>query len=372
MSIALRDSIRQAFEMPSCGGDLHAHHHGTIERNGLAIEKWVYTAEPGSKVPALLWRPIDPPGPMPAVVMTCGHGGSKGQPHCQYVAQSLARLGVAVLATDPVGEEERHVTRGMGTRQHDDATCDARAMAAERLMMGKMLFDYQRGLDWLMTRDDIDPARIGVSGNSLGGCKAGWLAAIDPRLRMAIVSGWAFSDILCHRSKSCTRQPNQRFRELADWHDLLRLTVPHCPALIINGDADVIIDHEGSSEVWRDTDRHAARAGETVSVRYIPGGGHRPYGATVEALLFVHDHLGTPGWTRDRIANLPTLKVGQWADAYGIVFDRLYNNDLHYRGLVAADLDVTPLPLDDLAVLSDEETGDPQYTLDGWLARIER
>ncbi|MDP6749872.1 MAG: hypothetical protein QGH37_23160 [Candidatus Poribacteria bacterium] len=35
--------------------------------------------------------------------------------------------------------------------------------------MGKLVFDTMRGIDFLLQRDDIDPERIGVAGNSLGG-----------------------------------------------------------------------------------------------------------------------------------------------------------------------------------------------------------
>jgi len=52
-------------------------------------------------------------------------------------------------------------------------------------MLGKLLFDTIRGIDFLLTRPDIDPERIGVAGNSLGGTKAQFMAALDTRLRLA-------------------------------------------------------------------------------------------------------------------------------------------------------------------------------------------
>ena len=57
-----------------------------------------------------------------------------------------------------------------------------------------------------MQRDDIDHDRIGVAGNSLGGAKAGWMAAVEPRIKMAIVSGWAYHDIalaLASTARNC-------------------------------------------------------------------------------------------------------------------------------------------------------------------------
>jgi cephalosporin-C deacetylase-like acetyl esterase len=101
--------------------------------------------------------------------MTCGHGGSKSQWPFAYIGQTYARLGVACLVLDPIGEEERHITGGLGTRAHDPEPVHNCSDHAGRLIMGKLVFDTIRGIDFLMTRPDIDPDRIGVAGNSLEG-----------------------------------------------------------------------------------------------------------------------------------------------------------------------------------------------------------
>ena len=145
-------------------------------------------------VPAVLYRPKNPPAKMPAIVLTYGHGGSKSQWYYNFSGQLYARMGLAALAIDPIGEEERHKAGRLGTRAHDHKTVSDRADKAGRLMMGKMLFDTMRGIDVLMERDDIDHDKMGVAGNSLGGAKAGWLAAMEPRIKMAIVSGWTFPE----------------------------------------------------------------------------------------------------------------------------------------------------------------------------------
>ena len=102
--------------------------------------------------------------------------------------------------------------------------------------MGKLIYDTMRGIDYLMTRDDIVAARIGVAGNSLGGAVATWMAALEPRLKLALISGWAIGDILRESGKFCTRVPNQRLRQLCDWPDYLSLAAPQCAALILNVD----------------------------------------------------------------------------------------------------------------------------------------
>jgi hypothetical protein len=165
-----RRRLREMLGIPAGRVPLEAEKRGQVEWDGIVIERWVFTSEPSSRVPAVLYRPAKPPARMPAVVLTFGHGGSKSQWQYNY-----ARLGLACLAMDPIGEEERHRDGRLGTRAHDPKPVSDRADRAGRLIMGKLVFDTMRGIDFLLERDDVDPERVGVVGNSLGGAKAGWM-----------------------------------------------------------------------------------------------------------------------------------------------------------------------------------------------------
>jgi len=260
----LRGELRTLLGIPTDRCDLAPEFRGKLERDGLVIEKWVWTSEPGSQVPSVLYRPKNSAGRMPAIVLTFGHGGSKSQWQYLYAGQLYAKLGLACLALDPIGEEERHVKGKMGTRAHDPEAVHRQADAAGRLIMGKLVFDTMRGIDFLATRKDIDADRIGVAGNSLGGAKAGWMLALDTRLKLAIVSGWAFDDLLLEYGKFCTRVPNQRLRKLCTWPEFLSLAAPQCAVLIMNGDADTIIDRDGDGVAWRGTRAAVTPSGKEV------------------------------------------------------------------------------------------------------------
>lgn len=191
-----RSELQAMLGIPNERVPLEAEKRGEVEWDDVIIEKWVFTTEPGSRVPAVLYRPKAPAKePMPAIVHTFGHGGSKSQWQYNYAGQLYARLGVACLSLDPLGEEERHHEGRLGTRAHDPKPISDRADASGRLVMGKLVLDTMRGIDFLLEREDIDPQRVGVAGNSLGGAKAGWMAALEPRIHMAIVSGWAYENI---------------------------------------------------------------------------------------------------------------------------------------------------------------------------------
>ena len=207
---------------------LDAERRGELERDGIVFEKWVFTSEPGSRVPAVLYRPKEPTEKMPAIVLTFGHGGSKSQWSLVYIGQLYARLGVACLVLDPIGEEERHVSGGLGTRAHDPEPVHSSSDQAGRLIMGKLVFDTMRGIDFLLTRADIDPDRVGVAGNSLGGAKATWMLALEAQLKLGLVSGWGYGDHLMTHGKFCTRIPNQRLRAVCDWVEFVGLAAPDC------------------------------------------------------------------------------------------------------------------------------------------------
>ncbi len=367
-----RETLWRMLGLPASRDNLAPEKRGAVDLGGgTVVEKWLYTAEPGSRVPANLYRPTSVAGPVPAIVMTCGHGDSKSLAHMQYVARTYARAGVACLLADPLGEEERHPQGGLGTREHDEAWVVEATQAAGRPVMGKLVFDAMRGLDFLESLDWIDSNRLGVAGNSLGGAVAGWVWALDPRLRMAMVSGWAFGDYLCTHGKHCTNWPNQRMRTVCEWPEYLRFGMAHAPLLILNGAADVILDRDGSGTIWREMETALQKAdpdGTRIQMGWFPGGGHRPYHGSTRALRFIHEQLGTPGLTPAAIDALPELHYGTWCDRHGVPLEALYGVELHYRGACLPDLGFAPIPRADLAVLRPEECGATAFATEGWLA----
>jgi dienelactone hydrolase len=376
---ATRAQLRSMLGIPTERVALDPESRGSSEHDGIVVEKWIFTSERGSRVPAVLFRPKQPGGAMPAIVFTYGHGSSKSSWSYNYAAQLYAKLGVACLAIDPLGEEERHLKGRTGTRAHDPQPVHDRAQKAGRLIMGKLVFDTMRALDFLETRSDINRAKLGVAGYSLGGAKAGWMAALDPRLKLAIVAGWAYDDVNIE-TKFCTRVPNERMRAICTWSDFAAVAAAHCAVLIPNGEADVVIDRHADGSAWRGTNaalgearRYYAALGSPAAIeQWIePGGGHRPYFAFPIALEWIHRHLGTPGWSLQKIQALPFVNAGSWCDTYGITLERLYGTALHWRGAMLPDLGIRPTPASALQCLRPDELGQPQFTIEGWLDQID-
>jgi dienelactone hydrolase len=164
---------------------------GTIDRSDYRIEKVIFESLPEVFVTANFYVPKRHKPPYPGIIVPLGHSSNgKSFYYYQYVCQSLARKGYAVLPFDPFGQGERlqylDPRTGKGlydpTGEHDQA---GRPM----LLFGSQFEQYRtwdgiRAVDYLLTRQEVDPERIGCTGQSGGGTMTMWLAALDPRIKV--------------------------------------------------------------------------------------------------------------------------------------------------------------------------------------------
>lgn len=159
------------------------------ERDGYILETWDLDLNGIETVPAYLARPIGAKGRLPAVVFDHSHGGGytigrkefvDGRPYLQPepYAKVLTRLGCVGLAID-------HWV--FGERSHTSELDTFKAMLWQgRVLWGMMVYDSLRAVDWLTTRPDVDAARIGTLGMSMGSTMAWWLAALDERIKVTV------------------------------------------------------------------------------------------------------------------------------------------------------------------------------------------
>ncbi|HDH07086.1 MAG TPA: hypothetical protein ENF87_01830, partial [Thermoproteales archaeon] len=140
-------------------------------------------------------------------------------------AVTLARHGFAVLAIDMVGYGERK------NQGHKEGVW---LPAAGLTLQGVLLWDNMCALDYLSSRDEVDPKRIGVTGSSGGGNQTMYLAAVDERVSVAVpvVSVEVFEDQVVSSRCYCEVIPG--LAKFANVPDILSLIAPR-PLLIING-----------------------------------------------------------------------------------------------------------------------------------------
>jgi cephalosporin-C deacetylase-like acetyl esterase len=169
---------------------------GVVERPGYRIEKVAFESRPRLYVTANLYVPAAA-GRRPAILGPLGHSvNGKAWPSYQKLFSNLARKGYVVLAYDPFGQGERIEYPGSrpsesaigpgGTSEHE--------YAGRRLILLGANFglfrawDGIRGIDYLLTRAEVDADRLGCCGQSGGGTLTQFLAALDSRIKVAVVS----------------------------------------------------------------------------------------------------------------------------------------------------------------------------------------
>ncbi|MGI6414137.1 MAG: acetylxylan esterase [Thermoguttaceae bacterium] len=169
---------------------------GTVARDGYRVEKIIFESQPKHYVTGLLFLPDAErfKAPYPGVLIPCGHAMSaKGHDEYQTMGALLALSGMAAFVFDPIDQGER------GQRLGDDGWPKLWGTTAHWMVgVGSMLvgrntarfeiWDGIRAIDYLQSRPEIDPQRIGCTGNSGGGTQTAYLMALENRLKAAAPS----------------------------------------------------------------------------------------------------------------------------------------------------------------------------------------
>jgi dienelactone hydrolase len=198
--IAARQTRLKAFFMASLGDmpertPLNPHVVGRIDRPGHRVEKVIFESRPGHHLTAALYLP-EGPAPHPGVLVPCGHAANgKAYDSYQRMCILLARNGIAALCFDPIGQGERvqkldekgaPAIKEGSTTEHTMAGLGA--ILVGRQAASYRVWDAMRALDYLAARPEIDPKRLGCTGNSGGGTETAYLMALDDRVAVAAPS----------------------------------------------------------------------------------------------------------------------------------------------------------------------------------------
>lgn len=285
----VRERIQACFApFPAEKCPLNARVTSVVERETYNIENLIFESRPGFLVTANLYVPKGRDLPMPAVVGTCGHStNGKAAESYQAFAQGLARLGYVCLIYDPIGQGERSQyikedgrdAVAMGTRQHN-------LIGNQQTLLGEFFgtwraWDGIRALDYLLTRSDVDPDQIGVTGNSGGGTMTTWLCGVEHRWSMAAPS--CFVTTWRHNMENELPQDSEQCPPLAlandlDHDDFLAAMAPK-PVMILPKEKDYF-DIRGSFEALSRLKKlyKLLGAGENIALKAGP----TPHGFTQE------------------------------------------------------------------------------------------
>lgn len=184
-------------DLPARPSPLKVHTISTDKKEGYTIEKFVFDNGVDSMVPGYIAIPDKRSGRLPAILTMHGHGSSKEnmfgyQPTSQNVAEMLVGKGYVVLGIDNYFNGERKGTGPAGELETMTKGSDQEMSLFKlnlwlgRTLWGMMLRDEQIALDYLASRPEVDPDRIGAQGMSMGSTRSWWLAAIDDRVKAVV------------------------------------------------------------------------------------------------------------------------------------------------------------------------------------------
>ncbi len=271
-------SMRQFF-IRQLGGlpqrtPLNARIVGKKEYANYRIEKIIYESVPGFYVPSILYLPLAQP-PYPAVLLPCGHTeNGKASETYQRACILLAINGIAVLCPDPIGQGERKQILDDDGQGRYPSTTEHMITGIAPILLGRnlatyMIWDEIRGIDYLLSRPEIDKNRIGCTGNSGGGNRTSYLMALDER----IVSAAPGCFITTTRRKNESPGPGDAEQNIhaqiaygMDHPDYIIMRAPQ-PTLILSATQD-FVPIEGAWEAFRQAKRIYTRLGfpERVSL----------------------------------------------------------------------------------------------------------
>ena len=165
---------------------------GKEEHDGYTLERLVLDLNGVEPVPALLLVPHKRPTPAPGLLYIHWHGGMydlgkeqllRGVPVQPPYAPVCAEKGLVTLAIDSwCFGERKHESEG----KQGEENAFKLMLWEGQVLFGMMMFDEFRALDYLASRPEVDPHRLGAFGMSMGATKAWWLAALDPRVKFCI------------------------------------------------------------------------------------------------------------------------------------------------------------------------------------------
>ncbi|MBN1418904.1 MAG: acetylxylan esterase [Planctomycetes bacterium] len=208
---------------------------GVIRRDGYRIVRLWYESLPKLYVPANLYVPEGAAAhSAAAVIYVCGHARTQ-KVAFQPWGHKFAKLGFVCLIPETIQWGEV-----LGMHWGCYASGQFQWYSRGYTPGGVELWNAMRGVDLLSSLPEVDPQRIGVTGISGGGAYSWYLAAADPRIKVAApVCGTGTVEAHIHQRTidghcDCMMPVNTYLR---DYHDIGALIAPR-PLMIASADRD--------------------------------------------------------------------------------------------------------------------------------------
>ena len=273
----------------------------TEVEQGILREKVLLQVEPETYMPVyILIPPRKSEGKQNCFIALPGHmgAGKYSVAGCREIpavkdaierfnydyGMQLAKLGYVAICPDCRGFGERRDEARQNDTEDDflNCTCYQLAHMAEPLgqtVAGMCTWDVMRLLDYICERGEWNPDTLGCLGFSGGGMQTLWAAAMDDRIRQAVISGYlyGYKDSLLILNGNCNCNYVPHLWEHFDMGDIAALIAPR-PLLVQSCKDDHLNGPRGLENVLEQLDivrqGYALYGKENLLLHDVREGGH--------------------------------------------------------------------------------------------------
>lgn len=209
----------QLEKMPVIEGQFNTVIHSRREMKGYAVENIAIESFPGFWITGNLYTPLKPEKINPAILCPHGHSADRRlSAEVQIRCAVLARMGAIVFAYDMIAYgESQQVNHKMP------------------IALVIQTYNSRRVLDYLLSRPDVDPERIGMTGVSGGGTQIFMLTALDKRITVSApvvqVSAHFFGGCICESGMPVHKSDHHQTNNV----EIAALCAPRPLLLVSNG-----------------------------------------------------------------------------------------------------------------------------------------
>lgn len=217
---------------------------GVIEKTDFTIEKIIFESRPGFYVTGNLWKPRGVEGRLPVILWVHGHN-EKAKAGYGWPQYGFVSKGIMAFAIDGVG---------FGERTPQIHAANTVCWTTGTSTMGFEIWDNIRAIDYLLTRGDVDPSRIGVAGRSGGGTQTLYMLGVETRIRAAVVMAGMSTfqkAYVGNASGHCPCNYTPFVLSYVNTADILAAAAPDTSIFVMQGSLDTLFPAKESEESVR-------------------------------------------------------------------------------------------------------------------------
>jgi cephalosporin-C deacetylase-like acetyl esterase len=312
---------------------------GVLQKDGYRVEKLVYESMPGFYVSGCVFIPDDIEGKAPAILNVIGHNQEAFRAELyQLVYLNLVKKGFIVLAIDPIGQ-------GEAVQFYDPEIGFSKVgyTVVEHCYAGNLTFlsgvslaryftwDGIRGIDYLISRDDVDPDRIGVTGFSGGGTITTYIAAMDDRVKVSVPCSWSTSSQSQTETKGTQDAESFLYHGLKEGitvEDLFEVRAP-VPTLMTFTSRDEYLSIQGAQEAYQEVKKVYKAFGKEDHIQFVEDDYKHWLTPKIRLAIysFFMKHMNVAGdpteeevelLSKDELQVTPTGQISTWLEAENV------------------------------------------------------